>query len=362
MLTTAVLRREIRAYPGNLSFMPSYPDNDQAGSGQISVSDAVLRDQLELTDAASGSLEERMKKILDTLSQNFPGISFTYADGKDFVNLKKEAATLGYGKHLVLSQAFLTRMGKSEQDFEDCKAALISSVLSLAEGQADGIYLGETLATPWTIGKKAEDNTREGLSQMLENLKQANAKSSSKNDFHLSASNVSYQTAPLYTKLAQSGNKQLVQSVMSEAYRNIASLRLVSCLGESEDRVKAQKAIRSLQRLLMRGRQKVKQLDKETLLQLKRKRAQKRQEEEKERELMKELKKQQNKRRNRDKIIEKEGRNADWEIERMKNYFPSMEFSLPMETGTSTGVTGGGAAAGEAVSCEQISMSAAVAF
>ena len=361
MLTTATLRREIRSYPGNLSYLSSAPDNQGVLPEKYPLPNAILKDQIELTETADATLEERTQKLLDTLSQNFPGITFTYASDKTFVNLKKEAASLGYGKHLVLSEAFLARMSRSEQDFKDCKAILISSALSLTDNQADGVYLGETLATPWKIGKKEEDPSKETLSQMLENLKQTNA--SSKNDFRMSTSNISYQTGPLYTKLAQSGNKQLVQSVMSEAYRNIASLRLVSCLGESEDRAKAQKAIRSLQRLLTRGRQKVKQLDRETLLSIRKKRALKRREEEKARELAKELKKQRNKRRNNDKIIEKEGRNADWEIERMKNYFPSMDISsFPMDTGGAVGSADISAAAGGTVSCEQISMDMAVAF
>ncbi len=360
MVSITGLGREIKTYPDissvSRSFIVSKADTQ-------AVAASAFKDQVELTVSPDISPEEKTQKLLDTLSKNFPAITFQYASDTDFLNLKKTAASLGHGKHLVLSEAFLNRMKNSEKDFKECKTILMSSVLSLAENHADGVFLGETLATPWKIGEKKDDTKEDSLSQILQNLKQTQEASSTNGKVHLSTNSVSYQTGPLYTKLAQSNSKQLVQTVMSEAYRNLASMRLISCLGESEDRLKAQKAIRSLEKLLVRGRQKIRQLDKETLLRIRKTKAQKQKEEAKAREIQKELKKQLMKRKNRDKIIEKEGQAADWELHQLKQYFSTIDTTgIPVDISSSACGADLAAGGGEVLSCEQISMSEAVAF
>ena len=319
------------------------------------------KDQLDLTDPASTSLEVRTEKLLEQLKKNFPGSSFEIVPDSDYLNLKDKAAALGRGKHLLISESFLKRMGSSEKDFEACKSMLLASTLLLSENKAAGVFLGEKQATSWTVKEKdeAKDPEAETLAKMLESLKEAKNNSKIK-----VSSNVSYETGELYRKLARAGDKALVQSVVSETYQNMGALRLIACMGEDKERAKAQKAIRSLEKLVTRSRQKMRQLDKEELLKLKRKRAIKRQEEAKLKEIQQELKKLQTKKARLNKKILEEGEKADLEIRRLKQYLAHVG-QMDALSGTSAGMSefGGGAALdGGAVSAEQIEVAEAVAF
>lgn len=323
----------------------------------------ALKDQADLADPPSVSPDARTQKLLDQLAKNFPGIHFEVVPDNEFSNLKEKAASLGQGKHLLISESFLTRMGSSHKEFETCKTMLLSSVLLLSENHAAGVFLGEKQSVSWNIrDKEVLPNTEtETLAKMLESLKAAKANSSQK--FKVS-SDVSYATGELHRKLARAGDKALVQSVMSETYRHMASLRLVACMGDDKERAKAQKAIRSLQKLSLRSRQKLRQLDQETLLKLKRQRAIKRQEEAKVREIQNELKKKLAKRVRLDKKIVEEGEAADREIRRLKTYLAqasNAQQTLPSQAGAEALGTSfeGGAAA---VSAEQIELSEPVSF
>ena len=304
----------------------------KAAAGQVT----GTKDLAELTDPASTEPKDRIQKLLDELTKNFPGISFEIVPDGDYLNLKEKAASLGYGKHLLISESFLRRMESSEKDYQDCKSMLLASVLFLAENKAAGVFLGEKQATSWSIKDKAEqkDPEAETLAQMLQSLKEA--KNNSKIRF---SGNVSYETGELYRKLARAGDKALIQSVISETYQNMGTLRLISCLGEDKERAKAQKAIRSLQRLVVRSRQKMRHLDKEELIKLKKIRAAKRQEEEKVRELQKELKKKQAKRMRLDKRILEEGDKADLEIRRLKQYLAHVNQGEMLAAGAVGAVT-----------------------
>lgn len=322
-----------------------------------------LKDQVELTEPSSASLELKTQKLLDQLAKNFPGITFQVVPDKDYENLKEKAASLGQGKHLLLSESFLARMGSSDKDFEACKTALLSSVLLLSENQTAGVFLGEKQAVSWKIQNTEDprDTEKETLAQMLESLKEAKSNSSSKIKV---SSHTSYETGTLYRKLARAGDKALIQDVMSETYRNMANLRIIACLGEDKDRAKAQKAIRSLQKLVVRSRQKMRHVDQESLLKLKRQRAAKRQEEAKVREIQKELKKVQTKKMRLNKKIMEEGDAADREIRRLKNYLSQISNAQPLSSAPADMSAAGELSSGDVVSVspEQIEISEPTAF
>lgn len=325
----------------------------------------VLKDQVDLTDPASTSLEARTEKLLNQLEKNFPGLSFEIVPDSDLGNLKEKAASLGQGKHLLISESFLKRMSSSEKDFQACKSMMLASTLLLAENKASGVFLSEKQATSWTIKEKEskteKDPETETLAKMLENLKEARNNSKIK-----VSSNVSYETGELYRKLARAGDKALVQSVVSETYQNMGALRLIACMGEDKERAKAQKAIRSLEKLVTRSRQKMRQLDKEELLKLKRKRAIKRQEEAKLKEIQQELKKLQTKKARLNKKLLEEGDAADREIQRLKQHLAyasnNQLFSAspaPIKASAGADIA---ASDGACVSTDQVEFSEPVAF
>ncbi len=329
----------------------------KAGQKQVS----GLLDQVELSEEAAASPETKTQKLLEQLKKNFPGIQFEITSDTDFLNLRKKAASLGEGKHLLISESFLARMGSSEKDYRECRTMLLASVLFLAENREDGVFLSENQAASWNIREKEEERPQSTLEQMLQNLKQAGSNSGQK--FKVS-SNVSFETASLYRKLAQSGTKANVQSVVSEAYNNMGALRLVTCFGDDKERAKAYKAIRSLEKLMVRSRQKIRSLDQETLLKLRKRRAQKKQQEEKVRQIQQELKKKQTQRKLRDRRIVREGEAADQEIRRLKSYLSHLENTqtdLLAQAGAQAGT--GGEFTGEAtISADQITVSEPVSF
>ena len=91
--------------------------------------------------------------------------------------------------------------------------------------------------------------------------------------FRITVSCSSYSTAGGYARLAGAFTKGQVQTVLGETHRNIASLRMAASLGDSRQREKAQASIASLQSLIRRGKRKMKKLDEENRLKIRKKRA-----------------------------------------------------------------------------------------
>ncbi len=108
-----------------------------------------------------------------------------------------------------------------------------------------------------------------------------------------------------YARLAGASSKAQVRSAMSEARRSIGSLQMAASMGETmKERNKARAAISSLQKLLLRGSRKIRRLNEEELVRLRKKRAVKKKKEE---QLRLELQKKRNARYMADRAILMEG-------------------------------------------------------
>lgn len=142
------------------------------------------------------------------------------------------------------------------------------------------------------------------------------------------SSTSAYSVAGCYTRLATASTKGQVQNVMSTARQSISELRMASCFGEDEDRAKARAAIASMQKLLQRGNRKIRRLNEEEIVKMRRRQAEKAEERRKELALRMELKRMRSKRLSADSSIRAEGeledKNNDFRFRRHYDNHPYM--------------------------------------
>lgn len=254
----------------------------------------------------SGKVEE----FLEQMEQEYSGISIVIGDAANCTSIPKLAAGLGGGTHLVVTGEFLKRMGSSKEEFFKCKTAM-TEILEKLAGEA-GKYLGngavlkEKSITPWSVPMPEKQES--GLSFPASG-QDAKYGFSTIDDWkrRFSVKYTNYGASVAYGRLAGASTKGQVRTVMSEAHRSMASLRLVVALGDDKDKVKARAAIGSLQKLLVRGKRKMRRLDEETLLKIKKNRAQKQNELKKARQMKQELERRRSSRHSADHALRAEG-------------------------------------------------------
>lgn len=268
------------------------------------------------------------QKVISNLQKSFPGVQILYSGNqlnqKDLANL---AASLGKGFHLILSEDFLKQMTSGSEGFEKGKAALTNALSALVSKEGNpaapgkGAYLQAEQKMSWTLKepKKEEETPKpkwqqdaEQARSMLEQMKKAQEEAKERKDkFRVKTSPSSYQTATSYAKLAAAGSKSGVRGVMGEARRNISSLKMAASFGDPDERAKARAAIRSYETLLMRGNRKIRRLNEEELVRLRKKRAEQKEQKEKALALKIEMNRQKTKRRSADRMLVEEGKLYD---------------------------------------------------
>lgn len=220
--------------------------------------------------------EEAVLDYLRVLEKDYPGVTILIRDREEVRDIKQLAASLGKGRFLVVTTDFLKRMGRDAGEYERCKTVLKETVRGLALGGSANASEGACLDT---AGKKTWAAPASGK-QKLES--EINVKK---------ASVSSYATSGHYGSLARAGTKGQVQKVLGDVHRSIGNLRLAACFGDEEERTKADRAIRSLQKLLARGSRKIRRLDRESSLKLQMKHAEKARKEKKVLQIRLEMKK-----------------------------------------------------------------------
>lgn len=253
----------------------------------------------------------RMQQTLEQLQQSYPHITFLTAEYLDKNALSQTAAALGSGTHLILSQDFLDQMGMDQAAYEKYKGILIDTLEKLSRQapswDGNGAYLTGESKTYWTarhteaIPVEAPESTLPGGS-IHDTAK--------KTDFRIHSKPV-YAVASSFSRLAGARNKLQVNTVMSEARRNMGTLQMTAALGDTDDRKKAKAAISSYNKLLLRGNQKIRRIVKVELLQLQRKKAIKAENRERAMQIKAELALKRAARATSDSAIAQEGRMED---------------------------------------------------
>lgn len=315
-------------------------------------------DSVEFMASREPVSEEAVLDYLQGLKKDYPGVTILIQDREDTGDLKQLAASLGKGRFLVVTTEFLERMGLDEREYERCKAELKNMADWLAlkgnTNVSEGVYLDAEDKKTWVVpatGKQSSGQNMKfsGTGSLLPGLENGVRKSELDVRKHIS---VSYATSSHYGSLARAGTKGEVQKVLGDVHRSIGNLRLASCFGSEEERVKAGRAIRSLQKLLARGNKKIKRLDQESNLKLKEKHAEKERKEKKVLQIRLEMKKRRAARYRADYGLVQEGhadsfyilgagKHRTWEEERAEKEIQGMG---AMGDGfSSPGLEGGGA-------------------
>lgn len=92
-------------------------------------------------------------------------------------------------------------------------------------------------------------------------------------EFRLSVCLPSLSAAGIYGRLANASTKAQVETVLAETQRAIANFGVAAIFGDDKQRQKARAAIGSLRKLILRGNRKIRKLDEETLIKIRKKQA-----------------------------------------------------------------------------------------
>ena len=274
--------------------------------------------------AGQPDLKAHALRLIEELKQRYPGITIWVAEEGDRANL---AAGLGEGLHLVISREFLDRMQGSRDGFDTCSRVLAQKVSELAakagneaswggagHGAAMGVFLGKDYSWSWAAAAREHDPSAD--KRPFEDMLAADQAKVMGDMMGGSSGNTgavrvicrkSYNVSDQYRKMASARSSGQVQQVMGDIQRNIVRLKMASVYGDDEQRVKANRAVRSLQKLLGRGGRKIRRLNREKLKQCAKKKALERNEEKKSRKLELELKRMRSARKGSDHALVKEG-------------------------------------------------------
>ena len=274
--------------------------------------------------AGQPDLKAHALRLIEELKQRYPGITIWVAEEGDRANL---AAGLGEGLHLVISREFLDRMQGSRDGFDTCSRVLAQKVSELAakagneaswggagHGAAMGGFLGKDYSWSWAAAAREHDPSAD--KRPFEDMLAADQAKVMGDMMGGSSGNTgavrvicrkSYNVSDQYRKMASARSSGQVQQVMGDIQRNIVRLKMASVYGDDEQRVKANRAVRSLQKLLGRGGRKIRRLNREKLKQCAKKKALERNEEKKSRKLELELKRMRSARKGSDHALVKEG-------------------------------------------------------
>ncbi len=103
-----------------------------------------------------------VREILDGLQQLYPDIQISITGKSGSQSLAELAEAAGKGLHVIISQAFLDRMGSSREEFLKCSRILSEALSSLNAGAASGnmaagVFLDRDKASFWQTAKGQDD-------------------------------------------------------------------------------------------------------------------------------------------------------------------------------------------------------------
>ncbi len=281
------------------------------------------------TACMENDLKQSFKTLLEQLKRTCPEIQFFIPPEGNTAKrdiIAEAAGKMGDGYLIFLSQDFMDSLYAGEESYQRLTQALVEAAKQLGSYESGTmVLLGSDKAVYAT--KKSDSNqkmpfpgvadssyTTSWNADMLPSPAERMVQKSA-----LFSSNP-YRTAGAYARLAHAKSKTEVQTVMQETRRNISTLKIMSVFGDEKERLKAKKALRALQKLLLRGQTKLYSFDQEKLTNIRRKRAQEQDQREKELQAQLELKRRQLSRKLRDGAIRKEGQLESLEIPGFKKH------------------------------------------
>ena len=271
------------------------------------------RDQIRISK--NEETHSSFLQLLDQLHHQYPDIHIMIEkpaaeDERDI--LADALGEMGDGYSLILSREFMESLHAGKESY-DCKTKALFACMQKLSGLpgATGVWFEEDKAVFWAnipakekTGQIMQTQENQGESWISKMLPSPAEQETQK--LRLNASS-SYQTASSYARMSQAKNKMAVQTVMQQTRRDIVSLKLISVFGDDKEQAKAKAAIRSLQKLLLRGNKKIKKFSEEEMSRRRMKQAAEKKQYEKEIQSRLELKRQKTSRSIFDSILQKEG-------------------------------------------------------
>ena len=276
---------------------------------------AENRDRLQICRTANekAATNAAFAEFLSQLQQAYPDVRIiteTSAADAERDILAEALQSHEDGYLLIISKEFMESLHAGKESYERKTNALLACIKKLvAYREPTGLWLEDDRAVFWqtapnrpaAAGQTPAQPAALQVSQMLPSAPK-------RNEPKVKLGTASpYRTAASYARMAQARNKAAVQTVMQQTQRDIALLKLMSVYAGDKDRQKAKAAIRSLQKLLLRGNKKIAKFNDEQMTQLRMKRAHKKAQQEKELQAALELKRQKKSRAVFDGVIRKEG-------------------------------------------------------
>ena len=255
--------------------------------------------------------KEVVLDYLRVLEKDYPGVTILIRYREEVRDLKQLAASLGKGRFLVVTTDFLKRMGRDTGEYERCKNVLKETARGLVMGgsanASEGACLDAAGKKTWAAAGRQKSGQKD-VTSGIAGFPGSQEKQRRESEIIVKKASVSsYSTSGHYGSLARAGTKGQVQKVLGDVHRSIGNLRLAACFGDEDERAKADRAIRSLQKLLAKGNKKIKRLDEESNLKRKEKRAEKARKEKKVLQIRIEMKKRRSARYRADYGLVKEG-------------------------------------------------------
>lgn len=263
------------------------------------------------TGTEGSRVNQMFQSFLERLRSQYPKVQIMIeqpVSGERDI-LSQVLDDMGDGAVLILSNEFLAGLHGGEESYDRRTKALIECLRKLAGmGVGAGVWLEEDQAIFWkqerepAVLKQIQKQDQEGtIWDMLPSPAEEEAKK-----FRISSSS-SYQIAWAYNLMARAKTKTMVQNAMQEARRSIFALKLMTMFGSEKDQARAKAAIRSMEKLLLRGNRKLRRFSDEALTETRKKRAIEREQEEKALREELELRRQKKSRAIGDGAIYKEG-------------------------------------------------------
>ncbi len=300
-------KAEAAGKPAVSAFLHDGEQTEHLNTDRISASSSESLSRKEIT--------ELFQNLLEQLKNDYPKIHITIekpgTDGERDL-LSKVLDQVGDGYALILSDEFMADIYAGKDSYRKKTQALLDCVRRLGKlGEGAGVWLEEDQAiffqkkpetNPITAGADRSSGSQQ--SSFFSDLPSPAEQMLQK--FRIGSSSP-YQTAASYSRMARASSRSMVLNVMQETRRNIATLKLLAVYGDEKDQKKAKAALRSLEKLLLRGNKKLKRFTDESLTKTRIKRAEEREQSEKELQARLELKRRKTSRAIGDGAIRKEG-------------------------------------------------------
>ena len=107
---------------------------------------SARRRNRDIADLSSGRnqavSDSAISTLFGVLSKDYPGIVILAENQGGTRDVRQIAAELGCGTYLVVSQGFLERMGRSQEDYDVCKSVLTEALRRLSSGKKEVISQG----------------------------------------------------------------------------------------------------------------------------------------------------------------------------------------------------------------------------